>query len=169
MTDKPPGYPFPDDELVYCSAYDGFDPDANSYVALARLPKDHTVEVNGKEHNNSHRLVVHSPVRGPECFLVNPGADWLALLCAVLNLMAEDPDRHGGEGKASFVPSFVGPRAGVDLGSKVELTAEQARELASLLRSLEEDLIAEFATEPVELGQTEGGEWADWLEREAEE
>lgn len=115
MTDKPPGYPFPDDELVYCSALSGFDPDANSYVALARLPEDHRVDVNGKRHENSHRLVVHSPLRGPESFLVNPAADWLALLSAVLVLMAEDPERHGGEGSAVFSKRFVESRSGVEV------------------------------------------------------
>lgn len=111
--DKPEGYPFPDDDLVYCSAFSDFDPDANSYIAVARLPEDHTVDINGKEHTNSHRLVIHSPTRGPEAFMVNPEADVHALLSAVLNLMADD-DR-GGKGVASAHVPFYERKAGVDI------------------------------------------------------
>lgn len=109
--EPPAGYPFPDDELVYCSAYSDFDPDANSYIAVARLPESHTVEINGKEHTNTHRLVIHSPTRGPEAFMVNPQADQLALLSAVLNIMAED----SGDGVASAHVPFVEQKAGVEI------------------------------------------------------
>lgn len=104
--EAPDGYPFPGDEVIFCSAYSDFDPDANSYIAVARLPESHTVEINGKQHTNTHRLVIHSPTRGPEAFMVNPQADQWALLSAVLNIMAED-------GVASASLSFVEKKAGV--------------------------------------------------------
>lgn len=112
---QPEGYPFPSDELVYCSAYSDFDPDANSYIAVARMPESHTVQAGPKAHENSHRLVIHTPVRGPTAFMVNPSADWLALLSAVVVLMAEDPDRHGGPGVASASASFLERKTGVEV------------------------------------------------------
>lgn len=107
---KPTGYPFPEDELVYCSAFSDFDPDANSYIAVSRLPEEHTVEINGKEHSNTHRLVIHSPIRGPVAFMINPQADGHALLSAVLNIMAEDND-----GVASAHVPFYERKAGVEI------------------------------------------------------
>lgn len=124
MTTAPEGYPFPNDRVIYCSAYDDFDPAANSYISLARLPEDHTVEINGKEHTNSHRLVIHSPVRGPTSFLVNPAADAQGLLSAVLTLMAEDESKRGGLGTASFNPEFFERKLGVRIPLETKDGAE---------------------------------------------
>lgn len=113
--DHPEGYPFPDDELIYCSAYDSFDPDANSYIAVARLPEEHELTVGGKVHDNTHRLVIHTPIRGPTAFLVNPQADGFGILAAALNILAEDPG-NGGLGVAGGYIPFVEKKAGVEWG-----------------------------------------------------
>lgn len=46
----------------------------------------------------------------------------------------------------------------------VELSDGEAREVAEILRRNERHLIAEFATEDVDVDDTDGGEWANRLE-----
>lgn len=113
--EPPEGYPFPDDEIIYCSAYDGFDPDANSYIAVARLPEEHVLTVGGKKHDNTHRLTIHTPIRGPTAFLVNPQADGFDFLAVAMNILAEDP-ANGGWGVAGGYIPFVTRKAGVEWG-----------------------------------------------------
>lgn len=112
--EPPPGYPFPDDDLIYCSALSDFDPDANSYVALARLPEDHRTEINGKLHENTHRLVIHSPTRGPECFLTT-FYDAQALICARLVLKSERDSGFAERGVATLNDEFFSRKTGVDV------------------------------------------------------
>lgn len=105
-------YPFPDDEVLWASAYGSFEPGRDSYVAVARMPGERTAVVSGKEHTNTHRLVVYTPVRGPVAFQVNPEADAQALMFAAFVLEAES-DHHGDGGEVSMWAPFVEKKTGV--------------------------------------------------------
>lgn len=109
-------YPFPDDEIVWTSAHESFDPDRDSYVAVGRMgaPKT-TVTAGGKEHTNTHRLVVYSPTRGPVAFQVNPDADAQAMMFAAFVLEAES-DLRSGRGEVSLWAPFVEKKTGVRVG-----------------------------------------------------
>lgn len=91
MTFVPDVYPFPDDEVIYCTAREGFDPDGESFTAIARLPDDHEMFINGVKHHNTHRLTVYTPLRGPVSFLTRP-LDGEGFGLAALRLLAEDGD-----------------------------------------------------------------------------
>lgn len=110
---EPKGYPFPDDEIIWSSALSDFDPQKNSCITVARLPKEHTIKINGKKHVNTHRLAIHSPVRGTETFMINIQADIHALVSAVLVLMAES--ENGGKGIASAHVPFYERKTGVEI------------------------------------------------------
>lgn len=73
MTEQPPGYPFPEDEIIYCTTrdYDDFDSGEDSYFALARLPQPSEHIFDGTEHFNTHRLTMHTPEKGSVSFLMN--------------------------------------------------------------------------------------------------
>lgn len=77
MTDitTPPGYPFPDDEILYPrqSDWSGFDLNTDSYFALGRLPEDHTHVFNDREHHNYLRFVIRTPEKGSAAMLCNHG------------------------------------------------------------------------------------------------
>lgn len=99
--EKPTNYPFPDDNILWTSARSDFDPHSDSYVALAELPDTHKVEINGRSHRNTHRLVIHSPTRGPVSFLTTE-ADAFSLISAGLLLLAPSETAHGGKGVAKI-------------------------------------------------------------------
>lgn len=91
-------YPFPDDELLYHSGTGFTDRTKHSYSAVGKLPGWHRLEVNGAPHNNSHRLVIHTPIRGPVSFLTRP-RDMEGLLLNVLRLAAEGDGVLGPKGE----------------------------------------------------------------------
>lgn len=108
-TEHPPNYPFPNDVVLWTAPSGNINPDSDSYTALARLPEGHTVEVNGREHRNTHRLVIHTPVRGPTAFLVQE-TDAESLISAGLILLGEYGSKHGGEGTAAVWEPYYNER-----------------------------------------------------------
>lgn len=114
MNNIPETYPFPEDEILYCSAYDHFEPQKNSYIAVAKLPEEHTVEIDGKVHDNTHRLVIHSPVRGTETFMINPKMDSEGLLTAVLTIAGEN-ENMGNIGEITINKRFFESKTGLDI------------------------------------------------------
>lgn len=114
MSRKPENYPFPDDDLVWCSARSDFDPRSDSYVAVAKLPDTHTVTVNGREHTNTHRLVIYSPVRGPVSIMTQE-TDAFSLISAGLCLLGPSDKAHGGEGSAKINANLFDRKLPVDV------------------------------------------------------
>lgn len=95
----PPVYPYPDDEVLWHSASDGFTVGEDSYFALARLPEDDVRVFNGREHRNPYRLVIHTPVRGSFAMYVNLGDLQTLLAIATVGISADDSGMHGDEGE----------------------------------------------------------------------
>lgn len=122
--EMPPGYPFPDDYLLWVAPSGEINPNRDSYTALARLPGTHTVEINGREHHNTHRLVIHSPVRGPTAFLVHE-TDAESLISAGLILMGEYPSKHGGEGTASLWEPYYDRRLPITVDFRTQEDDDQ--------------------------------------------
>lgn len=91
-------YPFPDDELLYYTGTGFTDRRKHSYTAIGVLPENHRLEVNGAPHNNSHRLVIHTPIRGPVSFLTRP-LDMEGLLLCALRLAVEGEGVLGPKGE----------------------------------------------------------------------
>lgn len=99
-------YPFPEDELLYWTGSGFTDPGKHSYVAVARLPDWHRLEVNGAVHNNSHRLVIHTPIRGPVSFLTRP-RDMEGFVLNALRLTAESGITFGPEDEIHLYESWL--------------------------------------------------------------
>ena len=100
--DSPPLYPFPDDEILWDRVPADFDPNSDSYFALAKLPADDTRVFNGVEHVNPYRLVIRTPLRGSFAMFVNQGDLASLLAIALAGLADDDSGMYGPKDKTAF-------------------------------------------------------------------
>jgi|GEM_PF-6601293 len=92
MSERPPNYPFVDDEILYTSLLpDEFDPTRDSYFALGRMPEAIERDMNGKIHTNDYRLVFATPAKGIVSFEIND-RDAESLFC-LLTTLFDDANR----------------------------------------------------------------------------
>lgn len=105
-------YPFPDDELIYHTGRGFTDRTAHSYTAASRLPDWHRLEVNGAPHHNSHRLTIHTPIRGPVSFLTRP-RDMEGLLLNVLRIAADGDGVMGPAGELHLHQRWLEQQLGI--------------------------------------------------------
>lgn len=113
--DHPPLYPFPDDDVLWHSASDGFTPGEDSYFAIAELPEIDVRVFNGREHRNPFRLVIHTPVRGSVAMYANPGDLQSLLAIAAVGLGDDDSGIHGHAGEFVIFDEWLAEYAGVDV------------------------------------------------------
>ncbi|SFS62891.1 hypothetical protein [Halostagnicola kamekurae] len=92
---------FPDDECVYVSGTGFTDPTKHSYTALGKLPETDSRSYNGCEHVNTHRLVIHTPAKGPVDFLTRH-EDMEGFVIVALRLAIEGDNRFGPAGELVF-------------------------------------------------------------------
>lgn len=117
MTDHPPHYPFPDDDILWSIQNDSFDASADSWFALGELPESDVRVFNGREHDNPYRLAIRTPVRGSWAMYVN-AADLSHLFAlAMRGLAHDDSGMYSPQDEESFVfhPDYWEHFADVDV------------------------------------------------------
>lgn len=102
----PPAYPFESDELIASTTIDSeWEVGKDSYLSLSKLPEDELHEFNGRVHENTHRLVIHTPEKGSIAFLMNE-KDLELLICVLLSGI----DDTKGEFNLSWAARLLGDR-----------------------------------------------------------